>query len=91
MGLPIVASRAWGIPEIVRNEALGILVPERSPNAFAKSIGEALVLNWDRQDIARKGLKRTWPVVASEVDAVLRAAVATASQGSDFQRAGSMQ
>ncbi|CAD5375219.1 Glycosyltransferase involved in cell wall bisynthesis [Rubrivivax sp. A210] len=75
MGLPIVASRAWGIPEIVRHAGLGLLVADRSAAAFADGIRQALHTDWDRQAIAREGAVRTWPVVAREVDGVLRRAV----------------
>ena len=74
MGLPVVASRAWGIPEIVRNSDLGLLVPERSPAAFAMSIAQALQRPWDPAYIAKEGSNRTWSVVATEVDDVLKAA-----------------
>jgi teichuronic acid biosynthesis glycosyltransferase TuaC len=76
MGLPIVASRAWGIPEIVRNDGLGLLVPERSAKAFANSIRQAMAKGWDQRAISDAGLARTWPVVAKEVDQVLREAAA---------------
>ena len=76
MGLPIVASRAWGIPEIVRHQGLGLLVQERAPGPFATAIRQALGQRWDRHAIAAEGALRTWPVVAAEVDAVLRRAAA---------------
>lgn len=75
MGLPIVASRAWGIPEIVRDASLGLLVDERSATAFASVLRQALSREWHRRAIATAGGQRTWPVVAREVDAVLRRAV----------------
>jgi glycosyltransferase involved in cell wall biosynthesis len=77
MGLPVIATRAWGIPEIVREPGLGLLVADRSAQAFAQGIRRALDCSWDRPAIASKGAQRTWPVVAGEVDAVLRRAAAS--------------
>ncbi len=37
-GLPVVASNVNAIPEIVRNEETGLLVPQRDPEALAKGI-----------------------------------------------------
>ncbi len=38
LGTPVVASRVGGIPEIVRHEDTGLLVPEREPEALASGI-----------------------------------------------------
>ena len=38
-GLPIVATNVGGIPELVRHESDGLLVPPQDPDALAKAIG----------------------------------------------------
>lgn len=74
MGLPAVASDAWGISEILNRPDLGVLVAERTAAAFAKALRSALNTNWNREHIASIGGRRTWPIVATEVDRVFLAA-----------------
>jgi glycosyltransferase involved in cell wall biosynthesis len=38
VGLPVVACKIGGIPEVVKNEENGLLVPPRDPKALAKAI-----------------------------------------------------
>lgn len=41
-GLPVVASRVGGLPEVVQDEGTGLLVPERDPAALAAAIERVL-------------------------------------------------
>ncbi len=45
-GLPVVATKAGGIPEMITNEENGLLVPARNPQASASAI-ERLLKDWD--------------------------------------------
>lgn len=45
-GLPVIASRVGGIPDIVENGKTGILVPEKDPMAIADAIVR-LLSNWN--------------------------------------------
>lgn len=63
-GLPVVATAVWGIPEIVSTPELGILVAERTPDAFAAAMDAALARRWDRDAITAKGRSRTWENVS---------------------------
>ena len=51
-GLPVVATRVGGIPEIVENNVNGFLVPPKHPEAIAEKI---LELNSDKELRARLG------------------------------------
>ncbi len=51
-GLPIVASRVGGIPEVVQDGATGLLVPPRDPAALASAV---IRLLRDREEAGRLG------------------------------------
>ncbi len=53
-GLPVVATRVGGIPEIVQHGVTGILVPPDDPKALASAIIELLV---DRPKAHRMGMR----------------------------------
>jgi glycosyltransferase involved in cell wall biosynthesis len=52
-GLPIVATRVGGLPELV-DETSGRLAEPRDPRSIASQIGEALSREYDRDAIARR-------------------------------------
>ena len=66
-GCPVVASRVGGVPEIIKNNELGILVPSRDPIALAEALKEGLKRSWDRSYISSYARKRTWNTVAQEI------------------------
>ena len=66
-GLPAVATKVWGIPEILRNGDLGVLVEERSAEGLRAGLEAALSANWDREYIASAGRSRTWGHVSKEM------------------------
>jgi len=65
-GTPVVATNIWGTPEIVTNDALGILT-DRNIGDFAMSIDKALRTEYDRQKLIDHVKTRTWDKVADEV------------------------
>lgn len=69
-GLPIVATAVWGIPSIVRDPSLGVLVDERAPEPLAAGLRTALETDWDRDAIAAVGQSRTWAAVSEDLDGV---------------------
>ena len=73
-GTPVVATRLWGAPEIVTSKELGILVDQDIP-AIAAALEKALERAWDRGAIARHASKRTWDVVAAEVEEYLSSCI----------------
>jgi teichuronic acid biosynthesis glycosyltransferase TuaC len=63
-GLPIVASRVGGIPDIV-NESSGILVPPGNAKALASAVAKAMQHPWDRVKIAADSSGPDWSDVAN--------------------------
>lgn len=65
-GVPVVATSANGIPEIITSDEYGLIV-ERNAQAFAKGLLEAFSRDWDYDKIYKYGQRRTWKTVANEV------------------------
>jgi glycosyltransferase involved in cell wall biosynthesis len=61
-GLPVVAGRSGGIPDIVRDGITGLLAPEGDPAAFAVAIGS---LATDRERLAAMGAAARSNVLAA--------------------------
>jgi len=72
-GLPVVATRVWGTPEIVTDDTLGILIDERTPEALANGLERAMAQKWDRTAIADRGRRRTWEDVSKQVAGIFEA------------------
>ena len=69
-GLPVVATRVGGIPELV-DARVGILIPPRDAAALAEALDTALGRAWDRNQIA-SACRRSWEEVADKTFAVCR-------------------
>ena len=67
MGLPVVATRVWGVPEIIDHPSLGLLVEERSVEALRTALDRALQTRWDNLFIEQRGRCRTWDRVSEEL------------------------
>ena len=50
LGIPVVATAAGGIPELVENEKTGFLVPPESPVELASALEKALDNKTGRQE-----------------------------------------
>jgi len=66
-GTPVVATRVGGIPEILCNEALGVLA-EGTIESIASALQEGLSRKWDREEISRRTRMRSWDAVAGEIE-----------------------
>jgi glycosyltransferase involved in cell wall biosynthesis len=54
-GVPVIASRVGGLPEVVFEGQTGWLVPPRDPQALVEKIFEVLDAHGERSDRARRG------------------------------------
>jgi glycosyltransferase involved in cell wall biosynthesis len=62
-GLPVVASRVGGIPDVV-GTGQGILVPPGDPEALASALREALGRRWERDEVRGAVTGLTWDEAA---------------------------
>jgi glycosyltransferase involved in cell wall biosynthesis len=69
-GLPAVATSVGGIPEIIHQKALGLLVHERTVEGIRAGLEAALSRDWDRDFITSVGRLRTWEHVAQELNVI---------------------
>ena len=76
-GTPVVASSVFGIPEVVTNSNLGLIVPIRTSESFALTILEALHKRWNQEDLISHAKHHTWNQVAKSVERVFRQVVAS--------------
>lgn len=74
-GLPSLAVDAWGMPEIIHDARLGILVKSASVDELRLGLETALSKNWDREFIAKVGGSRTWESVAENLESVFQEAI----------------
>ena len=66
-GCPVVASNVGGVPEIISQPELGILVPSGNVMSLANALEEGLKRHWNSEYLSAHVKKRTWDVVAKEV------------------------
>ncbi|MEM6365044.1 MAG: glycosyltransferase, partial [Planctomycetota bacterium] len=69
-GVPAVATAIGGIPEVLRDERLGLLLSERTAADAATGILQAFAKTWDRPLIREIMLDRDWRRVATRVQSV---------------------
>lgn len=74
-GLPAVATKVWGIPEIVHNDRLGVLIDERNAEGLHAGLETALPKTWNRDYIAATGQARTWEAVADDLVPIFNSVV----------------
>jgi len=66
-GLPVVASRVGGVPELISTDDVGLLTDPGDVESLAGAITTALQRRWNRSAIAGIGRRRTWPSVGAIV------------------------
>jgi D-inositol-3-phosphate glycosyltransferase len=80
-GLPVVAARFGGFPEVVAEGHTGLLVPPRDPEALAAACRELLADPARRRAMSAAApdwaAQFAWPAVADRIEAAYRAALTT--------------
>jgi len=66
-GIPVVATKVEGVPEIIRSEDYGILVVSQNSMALAKAITEALKKDWNRKKLVEYARENSWKKCANKV------------------------
>jgi glycosyltransferase involved in cell wall biosynthesis len=70
-GKPILATSVGGVPEIIKNDHLGLLVKPKSSEELAAGIVKMLSKKWDQDTIASHARKNySWTSIAAEIMAV---------------------
>lgn len=60
VGLPVVATRVGGVPELVEHGTTGLLVPAGDPEALARALAQVLADPRRRRTMAACGRKKAW-------------------------------
>ena len=71
-GLPVVASRVGGVPEIVQEGVNGFLVPPSDPNALAEALRRALATKWNHEAVRASVSQFDWDVNGRALFGVLQ-------------------
>ncbi len=66
-GKPVVASKVGGIPEIIKNKNLGLLVKPRNSKSLAEALNHALNLRWDSKYIASQVQEFSWERISQKI------------------------
>ena len=71
-GTPVVASDVGQNPQLIQAGKNGFLFSLEEPPQLAVRLHAALQTEWDRSLIAEQGQRRTWDVVAEEVNSIFQ-------------------
>jgi|SRR5579859_813403 len=78
-GTPVVATRVWGTPEILKYPDLGVLV-EQDVDSIATGLEQALARVWDREQLIQYARSRDWGTVGQEVESYFREVLSACRQ-----------
>ena len=66
-GKPFLGTRVGGVPEIIINRKLGILVEPKDANALAEAIMEAIDKEWDNRYILDYASRFSWEIICQQI------------------------
>ncbi len=69
-GKPVVGTNVGGIPELITDRSLGILVAPGDPAAFAAAMAAAMDQSWDQDLLRARAAEFSWPSVIEKLLAV---------------------
>ena len=72
-GIPVVASRVGGIPDLVQDGVNGLLVPPNQPLALAAALADALARDWAAPRISASIAHLTWSALGRRNREVIQA------------------
>jgi glycosyltransferase involved in cell wall biosynthesis len=75
-GRPVVATRVGGVPDVLRDDRAGLLVPARDAGALTNALVHALLVTWDEDAVHACG-PRSWRESAAALYEVLEAVTAS--------------
>lgn len=79
-GVPVVASRVGGIPELISEGENGFLVPQEDSVALARALDTALGMKWDGDKIAASVAHLTWRSIADRNHDFLQSVISEGRQ-----------
>ncbi len=71
-GTPVLATRTWGVPEILCRPDLGLMADERNAATFSRWMQQAFATPWVAQDLVAYAAKHTWDAVAEGLEGHFR-------------------
>lgn len=80
-GTPIAATPVWGSPEVITDDAIGLLFAERSVAAMVEGITEARQRSWGTAAIRQHAMRYSWTRTAEQHLAIMVAALADERSG----------
>ena len=74
-GTPVVATRVGAVPDLVRPDGNGAIVPVRDPAALADALRRVLARSWSPEAVRGSPAVRSWDEVVGNVVAVFKEAL----------------
>jgi glycosyltransferase involved in cell wall biosynthesis len=74
-GVPVVATKVGGIPEIIRSNMNGVLIAEQTAECLAEAIEYSLKVNWNKDAIVKSIEQWSGEKVAQKIQQILQKTV----------------
>jgi len=75
-GTPVVATAVGAVPDFVKTDGNGFVVPTKDTVALSEALASALARPWSREAVRQSVADRSWERVAAEVFSVFEAVLA---------------